>query len=424
MSFQSYLQPLTNFCQKGLKYFAQALAWIGNKFPSEISARYVLMFCVMTLLSIGTIMVASASMPYAESIGANTPYFFVIRHVFAIIFAFACAYFCYTIKDTYLFENTVLIYLIALFALLLVLVIGIEKNGSTRWLNLGIMNFQPTELAKVAMAIFMADYVVRRDKEVKSNFGYSLTRLSIAFGLMVLLIAAEPDLGAAVVIGGMALGIFYLAGAPIKQFLYTTAFAVVVIAIGVLSKSYRLERLLSFTRPFEDQYGSGYQLSNSLMAYGLGDWTGVGLGQSVQKLSYLPEAHTDFMLAILGEEFGFVGVAFILILSFTMAASCMVIGQNALKKNYLKAGYLAYAVSLIFVIQIVVNVGMTLGMLPTKGLTLPFISYGGSSLWACAVMVGLVLQVDKKTRINHDPSDVIINFKPSEKKVKKARAVN
>lgn len=404
--------------QRFLLAMVDLFRWVGNKFPQGIEVRYVLIFCVLILLSIGTIMVASASMPYASKIGAGSPYFFFNRHLFAIVFAAAFGFLFYKIKDSTLIHHVVLIYIVTLAILLLVLLVGVEKNGSTRWLNLGFMNFQPTELAKVTMVLFMADYVVRRDREVKTNFWYSFVRLTIVFGVMVGLIAAEPDLGAAVVIGGMALGLFYLAGAPLKQFFTALGIAVVGGIIGILSKSYRLERLLNFTRPFEDQYGSGYQLSNSLIAYGLGDWTGVGLGQSVQKLSYLPEAHTDFMMAILAEEFGFLGVTFVLLLSFAMAASCMKIGHNALQKHYLRAGYIAYGISLIFVIQVVVNVGMTLGALPTKGLTLPFISYGGSSLWACAVMIGIVLQVDKKTRLGLDPEDVVVNFNPTKNKKK------
>lgn len=415
MSRQAILKVAQHKIESLLQLFADGIGWIAKKMPKEIEARHVLIFSVIVLLSIGTIMVASASMPYANNIGADTPYFFFYRHLFAIFFAFVFAFLVYNVRNNTLFEQVVPIYIITALILLLVLFVGTEKNGSIRWLNLGIMNFQPTELAKVSMVIFMADFVVRRNKEIKENFTYSVIRLGLAFGLILGLIAAEPDLGSAVVIGGMALSIFYLAGTPLKYFFLLLGMGIVGVIVGIMGKSYRVERLLSFTNPFADEFGTGYQLTNSLMAYGLGDWTGAGLGQSIQKLSYLPEAHTDFMLAILGEEFGFLGVSFVLCLSFTMAASCMVIGHNALKKNYLRAGYLAYGISLIFIIQIVVNVGMTLGMMPTKGLTLPFISYGGSSLWACAVMVAIVLQVDKKTRLNYDESDVIVNFKPEKK---------
>lgn len=381
--------------------FSMPFAWITR----EITARNILIFCVVSLLCIGTIMVASASMPYAESIDLN-PYHFFIRHLFSVMVALCVAGLCYTLSDRWIFDNTVLIYMISILLLVLVLLVGMEKNGSVRWLDLKLMTFQPTEFTKVAMAIFIADYVVRRDEEVKNNFWLSIGRLGLSLGAVVVLVALEPDFGATVVISSMTLGVFFLAGAPFRQFVITFAICLGAGALAILTASYRLERLLSFSNPWADQYGAGYQLSNALMAYGLGDWTGVGLGQSIQKLSYLPEAHTDFMLAILGEEFGFLGVLTVLGLSFTMVGSSMYIGYQCLKRHYLRAGYLAYGISIIFLIQIVVNAGMTLGMLPTKGLTLPFISYGGSSLLACAVMVSLLLKIDRKWRNHSDPPDV------------------
>lgn len=376
-------------------------SWIAQ----EITARNILIFCVVSLLCIGTIMVASASMPYAESIDLN-PYHFFIRHLFSVAVALSIAGLCYMVSDRWVFDNTVLIYMVSILLLIMVLVFGIEKNGSVRWLDFKLMTFQPTEFTKVAMAIFIADYVVRRDEEVKNNFWLSVGRLAVGLGSVVILVALEPDFGSTVVISLMTLGVFFLAGAPFKQFLSALIICLVAGALAILTASYRLERLLSFSNPWADQYGAGYQLSNALMAYGLGDWTGVGLGQSIQKLSYLPEAHTDFMLAILGEEFGFLGVFTVLALSFTMVASSMYIGYQCLKRHYLRAGYLAYGISMIFLMQIIVNAGMTLGMLPTKGLTLPFISYGGSSLLACAVMVSLLLKIDSKWRHNIDPPDV------------------
>ena len=195
----------------------------------------------------------------------------------------------------------------------------------------------------------------------------------------------------------MILGVFFLAGAPAIQFIAFLAFIIAGLAIAIVFEPYRLQRALSFTNPWADPLGTGYQLSNALMAFGRGEWFGVGLGHSIQKMSYLPEAHTDFMLAILGEEFGFFGITTVLVLSFTMVLCCIKIGHRALKNQYLRAGYLAYGISIIFLLQILVNAGMNMGMLPTKGLTLPFISYGGSSLIICAVMVSLILKIESAT---------------------------
>ena len=196
----------------------------------------------------------------------------------------------------------------------------------------------------------------------------------------------------------MMLGVFFLAGAPVIQFII--AFVAILLAFSalIIFEPYRFERLMSFTNPWDDQLGVGYQLSNALMAFGRGEFFGVGLGHSMQKMSYLPEAHTDFMLAIYAEEFGFFGFAILMILSFLMLACSIKIAHRALRNQYLRAGYLVYGIAIIFLLQILVNAGMNMGLLPTKGLTLPFISYGGSSLIMCAVMIALVLKVERQTQ--------------------------
>ena len=365
--------------------------------PAEITPRNVLIFCVISLLCIGTVMVASASMPYAERMHENE-FHYVFRHAISIAVAFVAAVITYRISLNIWFNNTFPLWLITIGLLLAVLVVGTEVNGSTRWIRIGGFTLQATEVAKVMMAIFTADYVVRRAQEVRSNYK-GLLRLAIVMLLTVGFIIAEPDLGATVVIAVSMLGVFFLAGAPLIQF--GIAFGAILSAFIflIVFEPYRYERLMSFSNPWADPLGTGYQLSNALMAFGRGEWFGVGLGHSIQKMSYLPEAHTDFMLAILGEEFGFFGIATVLILSFAMVVSCIRIGQRALNHQYLRAGYLAYGISIIFLLQILVNAGMNMGMLPTKGLTLPFISYGGSSLIICAVMISLILKIDSSTKI-------------------------
>jgi len=366
------------------------------KFPAEITPRNVLIFCVISLLCIGTVMVASASMPYAERMHENE-FHYVIRHTISIVVALVAAIITYRISLNIWFNNTFPLWLITIILLLAVLVVGTEVNGSTRWIRVGGFTLQATEVAKVMMTIFTADYVVRRAQEVRSNYK-GLLRLAIVMLLTVGLIIAEPDLGATVVIAVSMLGVFFLAGAPLIQF--GIAFGAILSAFIflIVFEPYRYERLMSFSNPWADPLGSGYQLSNALMAFGRGEWFGVGLGHSIQKMSYLPEAHTDFMLAILGEEFGFFGIATVLALSFAMVVCCIRIGQRALNHQYLRAGYLAYGISIIFLLQILVNAGMNMGMLPTKGLTLPFISYGGSSLIMCAVMISLILKIDASTK--------------------------
>ena len=373
----------------------------ASKIPAEWTVRNVLIFCVLALLCIGSIMVVSASMPYAERIHDNE-FHYVVRHAISIVAAAIAAFVAYKIALSVWFNNTLALWLLTIGLLVAVLAVGTEVNGSTRWIRVAGFTLQATEVAKLMMAIFTADYVVRRAEEVRNNWK-GLIRLIAIMALTVGLIIAEPDLGAAVVIILMMIGVFFLAGAPKIQFAFIFGAVMIAILFLIIFEPYRYERLTSFRNPWNDPLGAGYQLSNALMAFGRGEWVGVGLGHSIQKMSYLPEAHTDFMLAVLGEEFGFVGIFTVLALSFTMLACCIKIGHRALKNQYLRAGYLAYAISIIFLLQILVNAGMNMGLLPTKGLTLPFISYGGSSLIICAVMISLILKIDASTQ-NVNPS--------------------
>ena len=387
---------MANVAPNAVQKIAQRLERVLPKLPAEMTARNILIFCVISLLCFGSVMVASASMPYAEYIHEN-PSYFLIRHGISIIVAAIVAFLTYRVSLSLWFKNAFPLWLITMVLLLAVLVIGSEVNGSHRWIKLGVFTLQPTEIAKMVMAIFTADYVVRRAKEVRTHWK-GLFRLSGVMALTVGFIVAEPDLGATVVIVLMMVGVFFLAGAPATQFLIMLGAILAGITALILLEPFRFQRLISFTNPWADPLGVGYQLSNALMAFGRGEWLGTGLGHSVQKLSYLPEAHTDFMLAVLGEEFGFVGVTVVMILSFSMLACCIRIGHRALQHNYLRAGYLAYGISIIFLLQILVNAGMNMGLMPTKGLTLPFISYGGTSLMMCAAMISLILKIDASTQ--------------------------
>ena len=390
---------MADLAQNAIQKTVQKISHVLNrlpKLPAEMTARNILIFCVISLLCFGSIMVASASMPYAEYIHEN-PFYFLVRHGISIVVAAVVAFLTYRVSLNLWFKNAFPLWLVTIILLLAVLVVGSEVNGAHRWIKVGSFTLQPTEIAKIVMAIFTADYVVRRAKEVRTHWK-GLLRLSGVMALTVGFIVAEPDLGATVVIVLMMVGVFFLAGAPATQFLIMLGAIVAGVTALILLEPFRFQRLISFTNPWADPLGVGYQLSNALMAFGRGEWFGTGLGHSVQKLSYLPEAHTDFMLAVLGEEFGFVGVTIVMTLSFTMLACCMRIGHRALQHNYLRAGYLAYGISIIFLLQILVNAGMNMGLMPTKGLTLPFISYGGTSLMMCAAMISLILKIDASTQ--------------------------
>ena len=386
---------MAGFAQTTINKLNQVYERWLPKLPAEVNVRNVLIFSVLALLCIGSIMVASASMPYAERMHENA-FHYVLRHGISIVVALGAAVIVYRVPLNTWFNNTFFLWIVTIALLAAVLLVGTEVNGSKRWIRVAGFTLQASEVAKVMMAIFTADYVVRRAEEVRNNIK-GLIRLAVIMAVTVGLVIAEPDLGATVVIALTMLGVFFLAGAPLIQFGIAFGAIIAAFVFLVVFEPYRFERLMSFSNPWNDPLGVGYQLSNALMAFGRGEWAGVGLGHSIQKMSYLPEAHTDFMLAVLGEEFGFLGIFVVLSLSFAMLIACIKIGHRALKNQYLRAGYLAYGISIIFLLQIMVNAGMNMGMLPTKGLTLPFISYGGSSLIMCAVMVSLILKIEAST---------------------------
>ena len=398
---------MAGFAQTTINKLNQVYERWLPKLPAEVNVRNVLIFSVLALLCIGSIMVASASMPYAERMHENA-FHYVLRHGISIVVALGAAVIVYRVPLNTWFNNTFFLWIVTIALLAAVLLVGTEVNGSKRWIRVAGFTLQASEVAKVMMAIFTADYVVRRAEEVRNNIK-GLIRLAVIMAVTVGLVIAEPDLGATVVIALTMLGVFFLAGAPLIQFGIAFGAIIAAFVFLVVFEPYRFERLMSFSNPWNDPLGVGYQLSNALMAFGRGEWIGVGLGHSIQKMSYLPEAHTDFMLAVLGEEFGFLGILVVLCLSFAMLIACIKIGHRALKNQYLRAGYLAYGISIIFLLQIMVNAGMNMGMLPTKGLTLPFISYGGSSLIMCAVMVSLILKIEASTH-EINPSREESNF--------------
>jgi len=362
----------------------------------ELTARRLLIFAVLALLCIGTTMIASASMPFAAQ-RMGDPLYFITRQMIYLVAAAAVAFVAIRIPLKIWFSQTFLWWLIVLALLGAVLIFGQSINGSKRWLSVAGVNFQPSELAKFVMVLFTADYVVRRSDEIRFSWT-GFWRLCIPMASVLVLLLLEPDLGASVVVVASMMAVFFLAGAPARQFWLLFIGALGALMMAILLEPYRLKRLTSFANPWDDELGSDYQLKQSLIAFGRGEWTGTGLGHSVQKLSYLPEAHTDFMLAVIGEELGFIGICVLFAILFILVSSAMRIGHRALFNQHLRAGYLAYGIAVIFLLQIMVNGGMNMGMLPTKGLTLPFISYGGTSLMVCMLMVAVLLRIDQETQ--------------------------
>lgn len=346
-------------------------------------------------------MVASASIPFAE-LKKGQSYFYIVRQLLYAGIGCVLALVVSKIPIRYWFKNAMSLWLLG--ALMLVVTLFFpEINGSHRWVRVGGLNFQTSELVKLFMVIFTADYVIRRSDEVRFEW-VGFLRLCIPMMVVLVLIMLQPDLGASVVIAGSMMTIFFLAGAPIRQFLLMLLLAVGAVIIAILIEPYRLDRLRAFTNPWADEWKTGFQLTRSLMAIGRGEISGVGLGQSVFKLSYLPEAHTDFLIAIIGEEFGFIGITTVILLQGLLVFCAIYIGQMALKNLHMRSGYLAYGIACIFIIQTTVNIGMNMGMLPTKGLTLPLISYGGSSLLVVLIMVGMLFRIHYETRLTPERS--------------------
>ncbi len=376
--------------------------WSGlTSIPSladELTARRILMFSVITLICIGTTMIGSASIPYGDY-KFDAPFYFIDRQLIYLFLGVITVFFSMKVPLKFWLNQTFLLWAIVLILLIVVLIpgIGANVNGSKRWIRMVGFTFQPSELAKFVMVLFTADYVVRREDEIRFSWT-GFFRLLVPMSTVLFLLLLEPDLGASVVVVASMMTVFFLAGAPLRQFGVMLAAAILALAAAIIFEPYRLRRMTSFANPWDDELGADYQLKQSLIAFGRGEITGTGLGHSVQKLSYLPEAHTDFLLAIIGEELGFIGIACLFTLLIVMVVSCMRIGHRALVNQYSSAGYLAYGIATIFLLQILVNGGMNMGLLPTKGLTLPFISYGGTSLIMSLMMVGVLLRIDQETQ--------------------------
>lgn len=353
----------------------------------------------LALMAIGLVMVSSASI--AEGINIdNDPFYFVKRHGIFLLICLGLSTLVLQVpmERWQQFNTTFLI--IAILMLILVLIVGREINGSQRWLPLGLLNVQPAEVAKLALFTFLAGYLVRRQDEVRGQWKGFLKPLAV-MGLMSVLLLKQPDLGSVVVLFVTTIGMLFLAGARLSQFISLIILGVSLVGFLIITSPYRMRRVTSFLNPWEDPFGSGYQLTQSLMAFGRGGWFGEGLGNSIQKLEYLPEAHTDFVFAILGEELGFTGVLLVLLLQAWLAFKALHIGQKVLLGGRQYEGYLAMGIGIWFSFQTVVNVGATSGMLPTKGLTLPLVSYGGSSLLVISTAVAILLRIDFEWRRDH-----------------------
>ncbi|MBG0752470.1 MULTISPECIES: cell division protein FtsW [Pectobacterium] len=389
-----------------MRFFGQAFIeriknWVmGTRESDTLSVVLydrTLVWLTLGLAVIGFVMVTSASMPVGQRL-ASDPFLFAKRDAIYIGLAFGLSLVTLRIPMEIWQRYSPVLLLLAMLMLLVVLAVGSSVNGASRWISLGPLRIQPAELSKLALFCYLSSYMVRKVEEVRNNFWGFCKPMGVMVVLAVLLLA-QPDLGTVVVLFITTLAMLFLAGAKMWQFLAIIGCGVFAVGLLIVAEPYRMRRVTSFWNPWDDPFGSGYQLTQSLMAFGRGEFWGQGLGNSVQKLEYLPEAHTDFIFSILGEELGYIGVVLALLMIFFVAFRAMSIGKRALEIDQRFSGFLACSIGIWFSFQTLVNVGAAAGMLPTKGLTLPLISYGGSSLLIMSTAIVLLLRIDFETRL-------------------------
>ena len=363
-----------------------------------------LIWVTVALLAWGLIMVYSASiaMPENPKFSRYTHTHFLLRHCVSIAVAFVAALIAFQIPIETWEKAAPWLFVVSLILLIVVLIphVGKGVNGARRWIPLGITGFQPSELAKFAVLLYAADYMVRK-MEVKEQFFQAVAPMAVAVAVVGLLLLAEPDMGAFMVIAVIAMGILFLGGVNARMFFLIAAILLVAFVLMIALSEFRRERIFAYLNPWAEEHalGKGYQLTHALIAIGRGEIFGVGLGGSVEKLHWLPEAHTDFLLAVIGEEFGLVGVTAVIGLFFWMTRRMMQIGRQAIALDRVFAGLVAQGIGIWMGFQAFINMGVNLGALPTKGLTLPLMSFGGSAILINVVAIAVVLRIDYESRV-------------------------
>ena len=360
-----------------------------------------LLWVVFSLLAWGLVMVYSASIalpdnPRFENY-AHTH--FVLRHGVSMAIAFVAALLAFQMPMARWEKLAPWLFGLSIVLMVLVLAVGKGVNGAHRWISLGIMNFQPSELGKLGVLLYAASYMVRK-MEIKENFWQAVLPMAVALGLVGVLLLAQPDMGAFMVIVVIAMGILFLGGVNARMFFLIATVVVAAFAMMIMASDWRRERIFAYLDPWSAEHalGKGYQLSHALIAFGRGEIFGVGLGGSVEKLNWLPEAHTDFLLAVIGEEFGLLGVLTLIAMFLWTTRRIMHIGRQAIALDQVFSGLVAQGVGLWVGFQAFINIGVNLGALPTKGLTLPFMSYGGSAILINLVALAIVLRIDYENR--------------------------
>ena len=359
---------------------------------------YWLVFTVLALALLGLVMVSSASITFADR-EIGRPFYYAIRQTIYIGVGVVAGMLLFKVRLVDLERMGMALLLTAFALLLLVLVpgVGVEVNGASRWISAGLFRMQVSEPAKLFFIIYLASYLARHGEEVRTQISGFLKPLGL-LAIAALLLLLEPDFGATVVLAAIVMGMIFMAGVKLLQFGGMLGLGAVLMTGMAVSWPYRMKRLTTFVDPWADPFDSGFQLTQSLIAIGRGEWFGVGLGASIQKLFYLPEAHTDFVFAVLAEELGLLGVCTVIVLYAVLVWRAFVIAAQAVKAENFFASYLAYGIGIWFGLQSFINIGVNMGLLPTKGLTLPLMSYGGSSMVVMCAAVALLLRIDHETR--------------------------
>ena len=395
-------------------------AWTGRKSDDKLPVRdqvpitpqrstslagfdRALLLVSVALLALGLVMVYSASiaLPDNPRFARYSPTHFLSRHALALGLGFVAGLLALQVPVAVWEKYASWCFVASLVLLVAVLVpgVGLEVNGARRWLPLGLMNFQPSELAKLGIALYAAGYMVRK-MDVKEKFMQAVWPMAVALAVIGLLLLAEPDMGAFMVIAMIALGILFLGGVNGRMFALGVAVLGGAFVLMIVLSPWRAQRIFAYLDPWNPLYAQGkaYQLTHSLIAFGRGEFLGQGLGASVEKLHYLPEAHTDFLLAVIGEELGFVGVAAVIVAFFWLTRRIFLIGRQAVALDRVFAGLMVQGIGIWMGGQAFINMGVNLGVLPTKGLTLPLLSYGGSAILVNMIALAIVLRVDIENR--------------------------
>jgi cell division protein FtsW len=376
----------------------------ANGHPARIqSVDQALVWVAVALLLWGMVMVYSASiaMPDNPRFSRYSHTHFLFRHVISMVVGCIMALLVFQVRmETWeKAARPLFVFSLVLLAVVLIPFIGKGVNGARRWISFGVLNFQPSELAKLATIIYAADYMVRK-MDVKEKFFKAVLPMGAAIGLAGVFLLAEPDMGAFMVIATIAMGILFLGGVNARMFFLILGILVLAFVVMIAESPWRRERIFAYLDPFSAQHalGKGYQLTHSLIAIGRGEVWGVGLGGSVEKLHWLPEAHTDFLLAVIGEEFGLVGLTLVIGLFLWLSRRIMVIGRQAIALEKVFSGLVAQGVGIWIGFQAFINMGVNLGALPTKGLTLPLMSYGGSAIMMNLIAIAIVLRIDSENK--------------------------